>query len=68
MLHFVVCQLEIENRYVFCDVVNSEKYIAIVEVLAQKKKGITRNTLIKELSVESSGGVSKALDDLENCG
>ncbi|WP_298767960.1 hypothetical protein [uncultured Fibrobacter sp.] len=47
---------------------NSEKYIAIVEVLAQKKKGITRNTLIKELSVESSGGVSKALDDLENCG
>ncbi len=24
---------------------NSEKYIAIVEVLAQKKKGITRNTL-----------------------
>lgn len=47
---------------------NSEKYIAIVEVLAQKKKGITRNTLIKELSVESSGGVSKALDNLENCG
>ena len=47
---------------------NSEKYIAIVEVLAQKKKGITRNTLIKELSVESSGAISKALDDLENCG
>lgn len=47
---------------------NSEKYIAIVEVLAQKKKGITRNTLIKELSIESSGAVSKALEDLENCG
>ena len=47
---------------------NSEKYIAIVEVLAQKKKGITRNTLIRELSVESSGAVSKALEDLENCG
>ena len=47
---------------------NSEKYIAIVEALAQKKMGMTRNSLIEELSIESSGAVSKALDDLENCG
>ena len=47
---------------------NSEKHIAIVEVLSKKMKGINRNELIQELSAESSGAISKALDDLENCG
>ncbi|MBR6450638.1 MAG: AAA family ATPase [Fibrobacter sp.] len=47
---------------------NSEKYIAIVEVLAQKMKGISRKELIQSLGKESSGAISRALDDLENCG
>ena len=47
---------------------NSEKHIAIVEVLSKKMKGINRNELIQELSAVSSGAISKALDDLENCG
>lgn len=47
---------------------NSEQYIAIVEILAKKEKGITRNTLLEGLSVDSSGAITKALDDLENCG
>lgn len=47
---------------------NAEKYIAIVEALSKKMKGMLRKELIQELSVESSGAISKALDDLENCG
>jgi AAA+ ATPase superfamily predicted ATPase len=45
-----------------------EKYVQIVEILARKSKGLTRNELIKYSEEKSGGGLSKILDDLESCG
>jgi hypothetical protein len=46
----------------------SEKYIQLIEVLSKKSKGMTRNELISLLKEKSGGGLSKLLEDLENCG
>jgi len=47
---------------------HAEKYIQIVEILASKRKGLTRNEIIKHSAEKSGGGLSKILDDLESCG
>ena len=46
----------------------SEKYIQVIEVLSKKSKGMTRNELISLVKEKSGGGLSKLLEDLENCG
>jgi len=47
---------------------HSEKHIQIVEILARKSMGLTRNEIIKHSKEKSGGGLSKILDDLESCG
>lgn len=42
------------------------KYLKIVECLAKKRKGLTRDELIKEIEETSGGGLSIMLVDLEN--
>jgi uncharacterized protein len=47
---------------------NSDKYTQLVEVMSKKSKGLTRDELIKSGKEKSGGGLSKILEDLENCG
>lgn len=47
---------------------NAEPYMAIVETLGKKKKGMTRLELEKALDEKSSGTFSKRLEDLEMSG
>lgn len=47
---------------------NSENYIHLVEVMSKKSKGLTRSELINSSKGNSGGGLSKILEDLENCG
>jgi hypothetical protein len=47
---------------------NSEKYFRLVETMSKKNKGFTRQELIKMSAEKSGGGLSKILEDLENCG
>jgi AAA+ ATPase superfamily predicted ATPase len=47
---------------------NSEKYTQLIEVLSKKSKGMTRNELISIANEKSGGGMTKLLEDLENCG
>ena len=46
---------------------NSEKYVQVIEILSKKSKGLTRNELISFSTEKSGGGISKILEDLENC-
>lgn len=45
-----------------------EPYIKVIELLAKKKKGLTRLELIKAGKFEDNGKFSEILDDLEWCG
>lgn len=47
---------------------NPDPYIAVIELLASKKIGLTRQEIIKEGGIANNGKLSKILDDLENCG
>ncbi|MDR0832286.1 MAG: ATP-binding protein [Bacillales bacterium] len=47
---------------------NNEKYKLIIETLAKKTKGLSREAIIKEAKLESSGYLSRLLDDLEQTG
>jgi uncharacterized protein len=47
---------------------NSNKYTQLAEVMSKKSKGLTRDELIKSGKEKSGGGLSKMLEDLENCG
>lgn len=44
-----------------------EPYIAIVEVLFKKKKGLTRSEIAKEMGVDPSGRLTKLLRNLVDC-
>jgi hypothetical protein len=45
-----------------------ERYIAIVESLATKKKGLTREEIIKTSGLVDGGTLTRTLSDLEQCG
>lgn len=47
---------------------NSKLYIGIVQLLGSKKKGLSRDEIVKGLKLADGGTFSKALADLENCG
>ena len=47
---------------------NSEKYIRIVEVLSEKKGGMTREALIRKTGFPNNGQFTKMLDDLISSG
>ena len=44
-----------------------DAYLKIIHALAGKRKGLTRNELLEETGLSSAGGVSKKLEELENC-
>lgn len=45
-----------------------QKYLAVIELLAEKRKGLTRNELISAVDFEDNGFFSEILEDLEWCG
>ena len=44
-----------------------DSYTAIVSALSKVRSGMTRNELVKKLGKDSSGSLSKKLEDLVNC-
>jgi AAA+ ATPase superfamily predicted ATPase len=47
---------------------HSENHIKIVQALAQKNKGLTREEIIALTKLPDGGGLSKTLEELELCG
>ena len=45
-----------------------EKYIRVVEALAGKKSGLTRDDIIAKSGLETNGQLTRILGDLEECG
>jgi AAA+ ATPase superfamily predicted ATPase len=46
---------------------NSDRYVHVIEVLGKKNSGLTRQEIIQSMKEISGGGLTKVLDDLENC-
>lgn len=46
----------------------SENYIRIVEALASKGKGLTRQEIIQQTKLPNNGGLTTMLKELESCG
>ena len=44
-----------------------EIYVKIIQVLNQKKKGMTRNEILEATGLTSAGGATQKLRELENC-
>lgn len=47
---------------------NSEEYIRIIEALAKKKSGYTREEILQQTRISDGGGFSRRLEELEQCG
>jgi AAA+ ATPase superfamily predicted ATPase len=45
-----------------------EKYMQIIEVLAKKRKGLTRDEIVKFSAISNGGGLTTILEELELCG
>jgi hypothetical protein len=45
-----------------------EKYLQIIEVLAKKRKGLTRDEIVKFSKISNGGGLTSILEELELCG
>ena len=45
-----------------------EKYRQIVEILAKKRKGLTRDEIVKFSNISNGGGLTSMLEELELCG
>ena len=45
-----------------------EKYMQIIEVLAKKRKGLTRDEIVKFSNISNGGGLTTILEELELCG
>ena len=46
---------------------DSRQYIKIVEILAKKKVGYTRDEIVQKCKFKDGGSISEKLDDLEEC-
>ena len=58
-----------EYRRLFKTLFNAaEPYMRLVEILAQKKQGLTRKEIIKAMKAEKGGTLSEQLQNLEECG
>lgn len=47
---------------------NPEPHLAVIKELAKKRKGLTRQQLIKNLKITGNGGFSNVLRELQECG
>ena len=45
-----------------------EKYMQIIEALAKKRKGLTRDEIVKFSNISNGGGLTAMLEELELCG
>ena len=45
-----------------------EKYMQIIETLAKKRKGLTRDEIVKFSNISNGGGLTTMLEELELCG
>ena len=58
-----------EFSYLYASMFNKpEKYMKVVEVLTDKKAGLTREEIINKGKIDSSGQLTDILDDLIQCG
>lgn len=62
-------QLYYEYRTLFKSLFkNSEKHISIIKALGEKRVGLTRKEIIKCTKIADGGLLTKALEELEQCG
>lgn len=62
-------ELHDEFNYIYASMFKSpEKYVKVIEVLAGKKSGLTREEIIAKGHMESNGQLSRILEDLIECG
>jgi len=47
---------------------SSGKYMQIIEALAKKRKGLTRDEIVKFSNISNGGGLTTILEELELCG
>ncbi len=58
-----------EYYYLYASIFKKpESYLKIIEALAKKKKGLTREEIIKETKIKNSGDLTNKLEELEVCG
>lgn len=58
-----------EFSFIYASIFNRpEKYLKVVEALAGKKSGLTRDEIIMKSKLESNGQLSGILEDLIECG
>ncbi len=61
--------LEKEYEYLFSSIFRAPKdYLQIIEALARKKKGLTRNEILEATGLTGSGIFTQRLEELESCG
>ena len=61
--------LKDEFKYLYASIFkHPEMYVRIIETLARKKVGMTREELIFESKIINSGDLTKKLEELESCG
>ena len=61
--------LDREYEYLFASIFRAPKdYLLIIEALAGKKKGLTRNEILAATHLTGSGIFSQRLEELESCG
>ena len=46
---------------------NHENHVKVIKALANKNKGLTRNEIVKFTSQSTGGGLTKVLEELEEC-
>ena len=46
----------------------SEQYVRIVESLFDKRSGLSREEIVKKTGISNGGGLTRKLDELEQCG
>lgn len=62
-------ELHNEFKYIYASMFNApEKYIKVVEALAGKKSGLTRDEIIAKAKIDNNGHISRILEDLIECG
>jgi AAA+ ATPase superfamily predicted ATPase len=58
-----------EFSKIYCSLFKSpEKHIQIIEILAQKRKGLLREEIVKLSKIPDGGGLTTILEELEQCG
>ena len=61
--------LQQEYEYLFSSIFRQPRdYVLIIQALAVKKKGLTRNEILKETGLIGSGVFTQRLKELESCG